>query len=67
MSERESLEQIERLLALNLIDGKESNQAVKLLYRAGYSSSEIGEFLGMNPSTVRGRISTLKDEGEIDD
>lgn len=67
MSERETLERVERLLALNLVDGKERDRAIKLLYRADYTSAEIGEFLGMNSSTVRGRVRNLKDEGEIND
>lgn len=63
----EILLQIERLLVLNLIDGKEKEEAVKLLYRANYNSTDIGGFIGMSPSTVRGRISKLRDAGEIDD
>lgn len=66
MAEEETLGQIERLLVLNLIDGKETEDAVKLLHRAEYNSSEIGEFLGMSPSTVRTKISNLRDAGEID-
>lgn len=66
MSEGEPLDKIERLLALSLVDGKESDEAIKLLYRAEYTSTEIGEFIGMNPNTVRGRISKLRDAGEID-
>lgn len=62
----DTLEQIEDLLALNLVQDKEDREAVKLLYRAGYSSSRIGEFIGMNPSTVRNRIAELRDEGEIE-
>lgn len=66
MSEGEPLEQIERLLVLNLVDGKESDEAIKLLYRAEYTSSEIGEYIGLNPSTVRTKISRMRDAGEID-
>lgn len=62
----DTLEQIENLLALNLLQGKEERESVKLLYRAGYNSNRIGEFIGMNPSTVRNRIGDLQDEGEID-
>lgn len=65
MTENETMLQIERLLALNLIDGKDTDEAIILLYRADYTSSEIGEFIGMSPSTVRTRISKLRDEGEI--
>lgn len=66
MPEEDTLEQIERLLVLNLIDDKESEDAVKLLHRADYNSSEIGDFVGMSPSTVRNKISDLRDSGEID-
>lgn len=66
MSHDETLEQIERLLVLNLINGKEPEDAVKFLYRADYTSSEIGKFIGMSPSTVRNKVSTLREAGEID-
>lgn len=65
MTDSEALDQIEKLLVLNLIDGKEDVEAVRLLHRADYTSSEIGEFIGMSPSTVRNKISDLRDAGEI--
>lgn len=66
MGDVDTLEQIEQLLVLNLIDGKEPKDAIKLLYRADYTSSEIGDFVGMSPSTVRNKVSELRDAGEID-
>lgn len=66
MADEETLRQIERLLVLNLIDGKDTKDAVKLLHRAEYNSSEIGDFIGMSPSTVRTKIGNLREAGEID-
>lgn len=65
MTEGEQLETIEKLLVLNLIDGKNDKESIKLLHRADYTSSEIGEYLGISGSTVRDKISDLRDEGEI--
>lgn len=67
MGNSETLEQIEKLLALNLIDDKEDVQAVQLLHRAGYTSAEIGNYIGMSPSTVRNKVSDLREKGRIND
>lgn len=66
MGDSETLEQIEIILVMNLIDNKEDEHAIQLLHRAGYAPTEIGEFIGMNPSTVRTKISRLRKAGEID-
>lgn len=66
MAVNKTLTQIERLLVLNLIDGKTHLDAVKLLHRAGYSSTDIGHFLGLSPSTIRNKIAKLRETGEID-
>lgn len=65
--QQDQLERVEKLLALNLIQDKQDKEAVLLLHRADYNSSEIGEFLGISASTVRDKISELRDEGEIND
>lgn len=66
MAGENDLEQIEKLLALNLIQDKNEYESVKLLHRAGYNSKEIGNYTGINPSTVRDKISELRDKGELD-
>ncbi|WP_436906708.1 sigma factor-like helix-turn-helix DNA-binding protein [Halosimplex marinum] len=65
--EVDQLERVEKLLALNLIQDKQDKEAVLLLYRADYNSAEIGEFLGISASTVRNKISKLRNEGKIND
>lgn len=67
MPENEQLKTIENLLVLNLIDDKNDRDAIKMLHRADYTSSEIGEYLGISASTVRNKISDLREEGEIQD
>lgn len=66
MTDNETLNRIERLLALNLVADKETLDAVELLHRADYSSREIGAFLGISPSTVRNKIGKLREAGKID-
>lgn len=65
MGDNERLERIERLLALNLIDDKDTLEAVKLLHLSNYNSKEIGELIGISASTVRDKISDLRESGEI--
>lgn len=66
-TQQDQLERVEKLLALNLIQDKQDKEAVLLLHRADYNSSEIGEFLGISPSTVRNKTSELREEGKIND
>lgn len=39
---------------------------VKTLYRMGFDYSEMAEVVGTSESSVRGTVSKLRSEGEID-
>lgn len=67
MTDDQKLENIENLLALNLIDDKDTKEAIKLLHKASYNSKEIGDLVGLDDSTVRHKINDLREEGEIND
>lgn len=47
-------------------DGATNKEKVKLLYRMGFSNQEMAEVVGTSGSSIRGTVSTLRDEGEID-
>lgn len=66
MTPEDNLERIELLLALNLVQGKNENESIALLYRAGYNSKEIGHLIGLSDSTVRNRFVDLREIGAID-
>jgi len=58
-SERQILEEIstklERLLAVVAVQGRDADIQIRVLTKAGFSSSEIGALLGMHPTDVRHR------------
>lgn len=60
-SERELLEEIsmklDRLTALQTIQGKELDAQIAILTRMGFSSTEIGSIIGRHPDSVRRRRS----------
>lgn len=47
-------------------DGATNKEKVKLLYQMGFSSQEMAEVVGTSASSIRGTVSTLRDDGEID-
>ena len=47
-------------------DGATNKEKVKLLYRMGFDSQEMAEVVGTSASSIRGTVSTLRDEAEID-
>jgi DNA-directed RNA polymerase specialized sigma24 family protein len=47
-------------------DGATNKEKVKLLHQMGFSSQEMAEVVGTSASSIRGTVSTLRDEGEID-
>lgn len=47
-------------------DGATNREKVKLLYQMGFSNQEMAEVVGTSASSIRGTVSTLRDEGEID-
>lgn len=47
-------------------DGATNKEKVKLLYQMGFSNQEMAEMVGTSTSSIRGTVSTLRDEGEID-
>jgi hypothetical protein len=47
-------------------DGATNKEKVKLLYQMGFSNQEMAEVVGTSASSIRGSVSTLRDEGEID-
>lgn len=73
-SEKEILKCIDNrlkwLLALqveNSFDEEATNkQMVKKLYGMGLSNSEMAEVIGTSESSIRGTVSSLRSDGEID-
>lgn len=47
-------------------DGATNKEKVKLLYQMGFNNQEMAEVVGTSASSIRGTVSTLRDEGEID-
>ena len=47
-------------------DGATNKEKVKLLYQMGFSNQEMAEVVGTSASSIRGTVSTLRDDGEID-
>ncbi len=60
-TERDLLEEIsrklDRLIALQAIQGKDLDTQIDILTRVGLTSSEIGPLLGQHPDSVRRRRS----------
>jgi len=47
-------------------DGATNKEKVKLLYQMGFSDQEMAEVVGRSESSIRGTVSTLRDDEEID-
>jgi len=47
-------------------DGATNKEKVKLLYQMGFSNQEMAEVVGTSDSSIRGTVSTLRDDGVID-
>jgi hypothetical protein len=47
-------------------DDATNKEKVKLLYRMGFSNQEMAEVVGTSASSIRGTVSTLREEGEIE-
>lgn len=47
-------------------EGATNKEKVKLLYQMGFSNQEMAEVVGTSTSSIRGTVSTLRDEGEIE-
>lgn len=61
------LENIEKLLALNITEEIDEEKSLIILSKMDYSSKELGQLMDMNPSTVRSKISQLREEGKLND
>lgn len=61
------LKWILRLLVEEQFDDDATNkEKVKLLYQMGFENAEMAEFIGTSESSIRGTVSTLRSEGEIE-
>ncbi|ELZ58906.1 hypothetical protein [Haloferax sp. ATCC BAA-646] len=47
-------------------DGATNKEKVKLLYQMGFENQEMAEVVGTSASSIRGTVSALRDDGEID-
>lgn len=73
-SEKDILESIEntlkKLLAIEVeaqFDEDATNRdKVKRLYKLGFDNTEMAEIVGTTASSIRGTVSSLKSDGEID-
>ncbi|MFC6757685.1 MULTISPECIES: hypothetical protein [Haloarcula] len=46
-------------------DGATNKEKVKMLYHMGFANEEMAEVVGTSESSIRGTVSTLRSEGEI--
>lgn len=73
-SQKEVLESIDHRLKMLLrleieeeLDEIDTNkQKVKVLHEMGFETNEMAEIIGTSPGSVRGSLSTLRDDNEID-
>jgi DNA-directed RNA polymerase specialized sigma24 family protein len=56
----QKLETVIRLLAIDVIKGRELKDQVRLLDQAGLSPRDIAEILGKTPNAVRVALFTLR-------
>jgi len=47
-------------------DGATNKEKVKTLHQMGFGNEEMAEVVGTSESSIRGTVSTLRNEGEID-
>ena len=47
-------------------DGATNKEKVKLLYQMGFNNQEMAEVVGTSASSIRGTVSTLRDDGAVD-
>jgi len=47
-------------------DGATNKEKVKSLYQMGFNNQEMAEVVGTSASSIRGTVSQLRDEGEIE-
>lgn len=47
-------------------DGATNKEKAKLLYQMGFNNQEMAEVVGTSANSIRGTVSILRDEGEID-
>lgn len=72
--DRELLESIDQrlkwLLTLRVEEKFEEDatnrEKVKMLYRMGFDYSEMADVIGTSSSSVRGTVSSLKSDGEVE-
>lgn len=73
-SEMEILESIEdtlkQLLAIQIEDQFDEDATnrdkVKRLYNLGFDNTEMAEIIGTSTNSIRGTVSSLRSDGEID-
>lgn len=63
----ERLKNVEKLLAMNLLEEKEYRESVKLLHEAGFDREEIATYLDRKPDNISDVLYRLRQDGEIDD
>lgn len=74
-SQKEILESIDHHLKMLLrleveeeLEEMDTNkEKVKVLYKMGFENKEMAEMIGTSPGSVRSSLSTLRDDGKIDD
>jgi len=74
-SEKEILESIEHRLKMLLrleveeeLEEMDTNkEKVKVLDQMGFETKEMAEMIGTSPGSIRGSLSTLREDGDIDD
>jgi predicted transcriptional regulator len=55
---------VSRLLALNVVKGRQLNEQMQILFNAGMSVAEIASTLGRTPNNVRVQLHLMKKKGK---
>jgi DNA-directed RNA polymerase specialized sigma24 family protein len=59
------------LLRLEVEEGLDeldtNKEKVKVLHEMGFETKEMAEMIGTSSGSIRGALSTLREDGEIDD
>ena len=59
------LDAIIRLLVIDMTQGKDQTEQIRLLSQAGFQPKNIAEMLGTTGNNVRVRLSSLRKQGKV--
>lgn len=59
------IDMLTRLFAVQLVNGKNQREQIRLLSIAGMGPKEIADLIGTTPNTVNVTLSTMRKKGEL--